>query len=142
MALSTTSNIVLGVPASPNATILSVQQNFGHMKTELQNIAVAVNAAGAQGPQGAPGVRGPQGAQGAAGAQGNQGSTGTSSTGTQGPQGPQGAGGGGAGGTAPAIAHYQASQPPNATSTRGELWINASRRLHVFTGTGWTPIIF
>jgi len=140
MALSTTSNVLLGVPSSPNATFLSVQQNFGHMRTELQNIAAAINAAGTQGPQGATGARGPQGAQGVQGVQGAQGTTGTSSTGTQGPMGPQGSGGSGAGGTQPAIAHFQASQPTG--SVAGELWINASRRLHVFTGISWTPVVF
>jgi hypothetical protein len=142
MALSTNSNVNAAVPAGPNATILSVQQNFGHMRTELQTLAATVNAAGTQGPAGVNGVPGPQGPQGAQGVQGAQGAAGTSSTGTQGPMGPQGSGGGGAGGTQPAIAHFQASQPPTATSTRGELWINASRVLHVFTGVSWTPIIF
>jgi len=135
MALS---NINPNVPASPNATILSVQQNFGHMRTELLAIAARVNAAGTQGPQGATGAVGTQGPQGPQGAQGAQGTAGTSSTGTQGPQGPQGPGGGGAGGTAPAIATYQASQPPGV---RGELWINASRKLHIHTGAGWSQIL-
>jgi len=139
MALSTNSNVNAAMPAGPIATLLSVQQNFGHMRTELQTIAAAVNAAGTQGPQGAAGTQGPRGAQGPQGAQGASGNPGSSSTGVQGPQGPQGSGGGGAGGTSAAIAHVQASQPPG---TRGALWINASRKLHIHTGAGWTMVVF
>ncbi|PWT93396.1 MAG: hypothetical protein C5B54_01895 [Acidobacteria bacterium] len=137
MALSTTSNVAAGVPASPNATILSMQQNFGHMRTELQNVATAVNAAGTQGPQGPQGARGAQGAQGSQGAVGVQGTAGASPVGNQGPQGPQGSGGG-AGGTQPAVAHYP-NQPGSAV--RGELWINAALRLHIHTGAGWSAIL-
>jgi hypothetical protein len=148
MAVSTTSNVNPAVPTAPSATILSMQQNFGHMRTELQAIAEAVNAAGTQGPQGGVGPQGSRGPQGAQGSAGAQGSTGASPTGTQGPMGPQGAAAGGAGGTAPAVAHYSPTEPPGP-NVDGELWVDPSRatvprpggRLSIYYGA-WIEIVF
>jgi len=119
MALSTTSNINPAYPESPNATTLSVQQQFATYRTEYAALAGALNTSGAQGPQGAAGAQGAQGVQGTAGAQGPQGAAGANGIGTQGPQGPQGAAGAGGG----AVVVYYGGAPP-ASPVHGQLWMN------------------
>lgn len=131
--LGRASVIVPGVPAGPNATTLSVRQNFATARNEIEGVQATLNAlppaptgpTGQQGPTGLAGVTGPTGPTGSVGVSGP--------TGVPGPSGAASSGNN---------AEWQGAAP-TGPQVDGALWINSnnlSMAVYIDDYGGWQSI--